>query len=364
MLSKIEDDKFLGLKVIGVLVNVIWDKIYPRILRNIFLPYMVYFLSFLLYVTFFYDFDNEKKNNIAGYILYPVSIFFSLRQLYYEFWQFKDEGFNYFNNMGVIWNILDLCSSVLVITFAVVDLLHIDWGENIIMIAALAVFFLWLKLFYFLRLFKPTSSFIRMIVEMFYDIRIFLLIFFIGILSFSNLIYIMDFIKLEKEGEDGGIEEVGITGENYFDSFVYIYATGLGEFSTDDLNDHPYMAVYWFIFFGTTIFLLITLLNLLIQIMSDTFDRVLDVAKESQLKEICSFISEYYYLFPQEDFTKNSMVVVASLDSGETKVASTWEGKLGALKQHFQNALANVDTKLIKMNDLIHIDSEKVGKNV
>jgi len=59
-------------------------------------------------------------------------------------------------------------------------------------IGALACFVIWIKLFYYLRIFRPTSSFIRMIVEMFKDIRVFLLIFFIGIFAFANFYYILD----------------------------------------------------------------------------------------------------------------------------------------------------------------------------
>jgi len=52
----------------------------------------------------------------------------------------------------------------------------------------------------------------------------------------------------------------------------------------------------------STILLTITMLNLLIAIMGDTFDRVQEVAKEAQSKEICSFIEEYGFLFPEKEF--------------------------------------------------------------
>jgi hypothetical protein len=61
--------------------------------------------------------------------------------------------------------------------------------------------------------------------------------------------------------------------------------------------------MFWIFFFMSTFFLQITLMNMLIAIMGDTYDRVVEVAKESQLKEICAFISEYDYLFPKGIFT-------------------------------------------------------------
>lgn len=88
---------------------------------------------------------------------------------------------------------------------------------------------------------------------------------------------------------------------------------------------------YWVIFFISTILLTITMLNLLIAIMGDTYDRVQEVAKESQLKEICSFIEEYDFLFPYGDFQKEPYMVIYSLESAEGEEAG-WEGRIGALK--------------------------------
>jgi len=80
----------------------------------------------------------------------------------------------------------------LVISTSFVTLGGLDIGSLILVLGGMASFVIWLKIFYFLRIFRPTSSFIRMIVEMFKDIRVFLLIFFIGIFAFANFYYILD----------------------------------------------------------------------------------------------------------------------------------------------------------------------------
>lgn len=64
--------------------------------------------------------------------------------------------------------------------------------RGLLVLGGAASFLLWLKLFYFLRLFKPTASFIRMIIEMLLDIKIFLLIFFTGIFAFATFYYVLD----------------------------------------------------------------------------------------------------------------------------------------------------------------------------
>lgn len=64
-------------------------------------------------------------------------------------------------------------------------------------------------------------------------------------------------------------------------SVIYTYMQGLGELGFDGYMGNPLSGLLWAIFFMSTVFLTITLLNLLIAIMGDTFDRVLEVANEA-----------------------------------------------------------------------------------
>lgn len=101
------------------------------------------------------------------------------------------EGISYFTDVGVIWNFFDVFSAICTIIFCICDMFDIYIGEYLYVIGALGVFFLWLKLFYFLRLFKATSFFVRMIIEMILDIKVILFVFFIAIFAFSNSYYLL-----------------------------------------------------------------------------------------------------------------------------------------------------------------------------
>jgi len=105
----------------------------------------------------------------------------------------------------------------------------------------LAVFILWLKLFYFMRLFAPTSSFIRMIVEMFMDIRVFMLIFFCGIFAFANSILVLDYSTAYALNEATGEEEeiANATGMTMMSAIHYIYTQSLGDYNFDIFDVHP-----------------------------------------------------------------------------------------------------------------------------
>jgi hypothetical protein len=78
-------------------------------------------------------------------------------------------------------------------------------------------------------------------------------------------------------------------------TWMYTYLTGLGEFGTDDFGSHPNANILWIYFILCTILIQIVLLNLLIAIMGDTFDRVQEMKEEAKLKELCALISENWF---------------------------------------------------------------------
>lgn len=53
-------------------------------------------------------------------------------------------------------------------------------------ILAISTFFMWLKLLYIMRIFKKTGYLIRMIVEVIYDMGVFLLLLLITVLAFGD----------------------------------------------------------------------------------------------------------------------------------------------------------------------------------
>ena len=69
------------------------------------------------------------------------------------------------------------------------DLLSIDLFLR--PLASFALIVLWIKLFYFMRVFESTSQLIRMIIEIVNDMKNFLIVLLIGIIAFTGGLYIM-----------------------------------------------------------------------------------------------------------------------------------------------------------------------------
>jgi len=155
------------------------------------------------------------------------------------------------------------------------NLFYLDQNWTIYVIGGLGVFFLWVRLFYFMQMFQKTAAFVRMILEISIDIRIFLLIYFVGVLAISNCLYITGmYIKIQKYNPINAKIYETIAGEDFLQSFIYVYLQALGELGVENYNSSYAPLTYWTFFFNSSLFLQIVLLNLLIAIMGDTFDRI------------------------------------------------------------------------------------------
>ena len=70
-------------------------------------------------------------------------------------------------------------------------------------IGALAVFFLWIKVFYWMRLFASSAYFITLIANTIFDIRVFTVVVLLVIMAFANFFYV---INLNTPGGNGNMK--------------------------------------------------------------------------------------------------------------------------------------------------------------
>jgi len=132
---------------------------------------------------------------------------------------------------------------------------------------------IWLKFFYYLRLFKPVSFLIRIIIEIVKDVIAFVMIFFFGVLTFANFFFITNLGSKEKV--------LGDWNSSYGGAIIYTYMQVMGEYDYSNYQNSEFYLLFWTILLFLTFFLTIVMLNMLIAIVNDTFERVQEVAKEA-----------------------------------------------------------------------------------
>lgn len=194
--------------------------------------------------------------------------------------------------MKDFWNWIDISSLILNFTYLIRDLLNSDPHNNRVL-SSCAVLIMWLKLLYFLRLFAPTAALIRMIVEITQDMFVFTIIYFIAIVGFADAFFILAYnLNSNEENE--------MFDNNFLLAIIYSYRTGLGDFDTAAFENSNDKGLWYVLFVVQTVFIQIVLLNLLIAIMGDTFDKVTEKREESKLKEICEMMSDYEGIVDRE----------------------------------------------------------------
>ena len=129
------------------------------------------------------------------------------------------------------WNLVDMFSYVLNSSL----LLHHVMGrpliekENVVVLAFIAMFIMWIKVFYWLSLHEETAFYKRLLGETFQGIAWFFLIFFLSLCLFANAIYILD---ANREYEERLFENR--FGSTVVSSLFNQYLLALGEFELDN----------------------------------------------------------------------------------------------------------------------------------
>lgn len=320
-------------KQVTTIIDLVWDKYQHEIFKKVFMPYVIYFSASLIYFTFFL---REIPDNFLSFLLelalrlLVVSNMFIFQAI--EAIQLQASGFKeYFSDF---WNILDQLSFL---SSAMTLLLHaLDTSiPSQKTAAAFSIFLLYIKFFYWLRLFDSTAAFIRMLKEIIVDIVPFLTFLVVCIAMFANTFLIFDQSRrLQGRFDERIIEEA--FGIPWIDAFVRSYLVGLGEFGMENFNGEGGTLIWMFFLLATFITQLL-FMNLLIAIMGDTFDRVQDMKVQAAAKEKISMITDFIWVLDlQEEFSDSKYVVIVEQQTISDN-ANVWEGKIGQLKHYINH---------------------------
>ena len=168
---------------------------------------------------------------ISGVILYLWRF-----QVAIEIKQLRSMGWLYFKDH---WNWIDATQLLLNLLFLVFLNIDVLVGYTLIetsvirTMGAIGCFLCWIKIFYWMRIFRQTASFVTLIFQTLYDVRIFMYMLLIIMLAFANFFYIMNFNQVDKDA-DLYVAEYGLGG--FLDAIMNSYFISLGEFSYDSYS--------------------------------------------------------------------------------------------------------------------------------
>jgi len=284
------------------------------------------------------DFDKDKDllRFTGGEIVCRVLLI--ILQLYfgiYEMIQLFGKGLTYFLDF---WNVFD-CASFILNTLLVVN--HLGEFElfeknTIVVLCFVSMTIMWMKLFQRFRLFDSTSFYMRLIQETLWSIRYFFLIYVVTNLMFANATYILNHTRTDENQINTRAFNNQIS-----DAILSQYMVSLGDFSiAANFNDGEFGVLLWIILLLGSFISMLTILNMLIAIMGDTFDAVSERSVQASLREKINILNDFVWVVGLSSSASNDrkfFFAATPLEVGDDDGA--WEGKVGAIKSALTEGL-------------------------
>lgn len=100
-----------------------------------------------------------------------------------------------------IWNMLDCLAVILSPLNVILDLTDVVTDIELRPLISLSIIIFFLRFFYFLRIFDSSTKVVRIIIEITYDIKIFIFALFIAITGFGFSFYVLSNNNWDEEDE-------------------------------------------------------------------------------------------------------------------------------------------------------------------
>ena len=212
-LAKSSDIEIFSLEIIQMVLLFLWTYYKKVITLFVLLPFLLYFVVFILYATWIQQEKEAEEEtdgsyhaaNLALIIIILINIginaVLELNKMTYSV-------IEYFRSF---WCLLSMCSLILNGFVVIADLAGLE-KRDLIPVLAVAVLLMWCKLFYFGRVFLSTAWMVRMIYSIFVEIIYFLLVLGIMVVGFANTFFII-----------ARIEDSGFAGDNYWRAIIFSY---------------------------------------------------------------------------------------------------------------------------------------------
>ena len=142
-----------------------------------------------------------------------------------------------------------------------------------------------------------------------------------------------------------------ISGIAFLDMILNQYLLSLGEFAIDEFEGHPQKELCWLFFFMATFLTSITMLNMLIAVMGNTFDMVMEKKAIHGMQTKLQIMSEYTNLISMFDKESHHFLFIVQpvVDEDDLGDEIAWEGGFNLLRKTMIKNKDQLDQKLAKI---------------
>ena len=244
-----DNDKIFLTSFVQVLLNEKWKMVRMVLWIQAFV-YVIY-----LFCLSYYSVTGMDLFLVLAFGINILLLFYELRQL--------SSGWSYFKD---VWNYLDLITTVMMAVMFFISFQSTGPDS----LTSVVLMFSWARGISYFRIIKKTRYYINLLRNVLVDIMPFMFILLYSTLAFSIIFEVLD-----------------VEDKSFSSSFSVIWEMNIGGFSTE-----KYSGLVYFYFFLHSVLNPILMLNLLISIMSFTFDQVNSNVEVADGKELASMILE------------------------------------------------------------------------
>jgi len=248
---------------------------------------------------------KEEQSFIFGF-LYLFNVLFTAKEVLL----LKDSG-AFFSSDS--WNIVESVKIILLYVYLIFEVPKA-------VILSLVIILAWIRGIGYFRLFKPTRYLIRLLIEVFKDMVPFFLIMLCAIFIFAVVFFILE------------------VGDTFTTALIHSYILAYGEFNTEDYDTFTGL-----LFLCASVLNTLILLNLIIAIMGDTYDKVTDIMEIADKKEFATLILEAETMMVwRRRHNKWGFLQECRIDeSFSNEEKNLWQGKINEIKK----SVKSVDKK-------------------
>ena len=131
------------------------------------------------------------------------------------------------------------------------------------------------------------------------------------------------------------------------------YLLSLGEFSSDGFNNHSQKYLCWIFFILATFFTQITMLNMLIAIMGNTFEMVIEKKAIHAMNTKLQIMSDYSNVISLFDRDTDHFLFIVKpvINDEDNEDEASWEGGLNFLRKSIMKKVDLINENLSKNKD-------------
>ena len=135
--------------------------------------------------------DFKDGDKLFMVILACLTIILLVYQMIIEILQLMGTTFtDYICTFPNAFDIFQLSSTLFIVIIRLIESEHAN-TDSVRIVAAVSVFLLWMKMFDWLKLFEPTSFYIKLVTATFRDMASFMLLFFTSLAMFGTAMYML-----------------------------------------------------------------------------------------------------------------------------------------------------------------------------